>query len=181
KLDDFVNELIDSRKVWYENGKLKSPCVASQIAIINKKDTLWVKWEIEKQSNDSTLWKNLLDLREDIRKHVQYKVGDGFSVSMWHDSWSMLPNSTTLAECIEDQKWKWPEQWLSEHPNLNQYPVPVLNIGTKDKLMWCSNEGSMKIFSSSQVWNDIRILNDKMLWWKVIWFPQKRKRSVVFS
>ncbi|GJV81328.1 serine decarboxylase-like protein [Tanacetum coccineum] len=31
KLDDFVNELIDSRKVWYENGKLKSACVASQI------------------------------------------------------------------------------------------------------------------------------------------------------
>ncbi|GJR35005.1 serine decarboxylase-like protein [Tanacetum coccineum] len=90
-------------------------------------------WEIEKQSNDSTLWKNLLDLREDIRKHVQYKVGDGFSVSMWHDSRSMLPkldyvvsrreiysagftNDTTLAECIEDKKWKWPEQWLSEHP-----------------------------------------------------------------
>ncbi|GJZ32006.1 serine decarboxylase-like protein [Tanacetum coccineum] len=89
KLDDFVNELIDSRKVWYENGKLKSPCVASQ---------------------------------------------------------------------IEDKKWKWPEQWLSEHPNLNQYPVPVLNIGTKDKLMWCSNEGSMKKFSSSQVWNDILMI-----------------------
>ncbi|GKF39285.1 hypothetical protein Tco_0119346 [Tanacetum coccineum] len=31
KLDDFVNELIERRKVWYENGKLKSPCVASQI------------------------------------------------------------------------------------------------------------------------------------------------------
>ncbi|GJV60023.1 hypothetical protein Tco_1466123 [Tanacetum coccineum] len=113
---------------------------------------------------------------------------------MWHDSWSMLPtldsvvsrreiysagftNDTTLAECIEDKKWKWPEQWLSEHPNLNQYPVPVLNIGTKDKLMWCSNEGSMKIFSSSQVWNDIRILNDKMLWWKVIWFPHNIPRQ----
>nr|GEZ97832.1 putative serine decarboxylase [Tanacetum cinerariifolium] len=31
KLDDFVNELIERRKVCYENGKLKSPCVASQI------------------------------------------------------------------------------------------------------------------------------------------------------
>ncbi|PWA97804.1 hypothetical protein CTI12_AA025840 [Artemisia annua] len=31
QLDNFVNELIESRAVWYENGKLKSPCVASQI------------------------------------------------------------------------------------------------------------------------------------------------------
>ncbi|PWA45804.1 hypothetical protein CTI12_AA514440 [Artemisia annua] len=31
KLDDFVNELIERRAVWYENGKLTSPCVASEI------------------------------------------------------------------------------------------------------------------------------------------------------
>nr|GEX89232.1 serine decarboxylase [Tanacetum cinerariifolium] len=31
KLDDFVNELIERCKVCYENEKLKSPCVASQI------------------------------------------------------------------------------------------------------------------------------------------------------
>ncbi|GJT80580.1 RNA-directed DNA polymerase, eukaryota, reverse transcriptase zinc-binding domain protein [Tanacetum coccineum] len=169
--------------------------------VANKKDTLWVKWvsmvklkgrsvwEIEKQSNDSSLWKNLMDLRGEIRNFVQYKVGDGCSVSLWHDSWSMLPtldtfisrreifaagfsNETTLAEGIVDNKWKWPEQWLTNHPNLNQYPVPTINNEIKDKLMWCSSNGIIKSFSSSQVWKDIRILNEKMPWWKVIWFPQ---------
>ncbi|GKC43774.1 hypothetical protein Tco_1061496 [Tanacetum coccineum] len=84
--------------------------------------------------------------------------GDGISIliPIGREIYSAgFTNDTTLAECIEDKKWKWPEQWLSEHPNLNQYPVPILNIGTKDKLMWCSNEGSMKKFSSSQVWNDV--------------------------
>ncbi|GJV81325.1 serine decarboxylase-like protein [Tanacetum coccineum] len=68
--------------------------------------------------------------------------------------------------CIEDKKWKWPEQWLSEHPNLNQYPVPVLNIGTKDKLMWCSNEGSMKNLLSHS--SNGMITTDKMFSVKVI-------------
>lgn len=31
KLDDFVDELIEKRVVWYGNGKLQSPCVASDI------------------------------------------------------------------------------------------------------------------------------------------------------
>ncbi|GKA44041.1 reverse transcriptase zinc-binding domain-containing protein, partial [Tanacetum coccineum] len=47
----------------------------------------------------------------------------------------------------------------------------------EDKLMWCSKDGSIKNFSSSQVWNDIRCLNDKMTWWKVIWFPQNVPRQ----
>lgn len=31
KLDDFVDELIEKRAIWYGNGKLHSPCVASDI------------------------------------------------------------------------------------------------------------------------------------------------------
>ncbi|GJT04720.1 RNA-directed DNA polymerase, eukaryota, reverse transcriptase zinc-binding domain protein [Tanacetum coccineum] len=127
--------------------------------VANKKDTLWVKWV------------------------NMYKVGNGCSVSLWHDSWSMLPtldtfirrreifaagfsNETTLAEGIVDNKWKWLEQWLTNQPNLNQYPVPTINNEIKDKLMWCSSNGIIKSFSSSQVWKDIKFLNEKMPWWK---------------
>lgn len=35
KLDHFVNELIEKRAVWYENGKIKPPCVASEIGDVN--------------------------------------------------------------------------------------------------------------------------------------------------
>nr|GFA71746.1 hypothetical protein [Tanacetum cinerariifolium] len=143
-----------------------------------KKDTLWVRWihliklkgrsvwEIDKQSNDSCLWKNLLDLREGVRKHMKYKIGNGCNTSMWHENWSTLPtidtiistreiyaagfsNDASVAYCIDNDRWKWPDQWLVDHPILNQYDVPVLNAVMDDKLMWCSKEGSIKDFSSS--------------------------------
>nr|GEV27140.1 hypothetical protein [Tanacetum cinerariifolium] len=54
-----------------------------------KKDTLWVKWinveklkgrniwEIPQDDNGSIGWKNLLSLREKVKKHVFYKIGNG--------------------------------------------------------------------------------------------------------
>lgn len=35
KLDKFLDELIDKRAVWYNNGTLQSPCVASELGIEN--------------------------------------------------------------------------------------------------------------------------------------------------
>nr|GEU48907.1 RNA-directed DNA polymerase, eukaryota, reverse transcriptase zinc-binding domain protein [Tanacetum cinerariifolium] len=57
--------------------------------IANKKDTLWVNWiniiklqgisiwEIQYDKHDGYGWKNLLELREKIKKHVWYKLGNG--------------------------------------------------------------------------------------------------------
>ncbi|GJW41068.1 hypothetical protein Tco_0066913 [Tanacetum coccineum] len=112
---------------------------------------------------------------------------------MWHDSWSLLPtlntivsrrkiyavgfsNDASVADYIDNNGWKWPAQWFVDHPILNQYTVLILNENIEDKLMWCSKDGSIKNFTSYQVWNDIRCLNDKMDWWKVIWFPQNVPR-----
>ncbi|GKG19024.1 hypothetical protein Tco_0376123, partial [Tanacetum coccineum] len=132
--------------------------------VANKKDTLWVRWihliklkgrsvwEIDKQSNDSCLWKNLLDLREGVRNHMMYKVGNGCTTSIWHDKWTLLPNIDTIisrrkvyeaglsndasiADCVDNNGWKWPAQWFIDHPILSQYPVPSLNENVEDKLM----------------------------------------------
>ncbi|GJW80065.1 RNA-directed DNA polymerase, eukaryota, reverse transcriptase zinc-binding domain protein [Tanacetum coccineum] len=65
---------------------------------------------------------------------------------------------------------KWPTQWFNKYPILNQYLVHVLNNDVEDKLMWCSSNESTNVFSSSQVWKDLKTLNGEMLWWKVIWF-----------
>ncbi|PWA83011.1 hypothetical protein CTI12_AA169600 [Artemisia annua] len=35
KLDYFVNEFIEKRAVWYENGKIQSPCIASEVGNTN--------------------------------------------------------------------------------------------------------------------------------------------------
>ncbi|GJR36050.1 RNA-directed DNA polymerase, eukaryota, reverse transcriptase zinc-binding domain protein [Tanacetum coccineum] len=136
--------------------------------VANKKDTLWVRcihliklkgrsvWEIDKQSNDRCIWKSLMDLRDGVRSHMKYKV---------------------VANCIDNNGCKWPAQWFVDHPILNQHTVPILNENMEDKLMWCSKDGSIKNFTSYQVWNDIICLNDKMDWWKVIWFHQNVPRQ----
>ncbi|GKE79138.1 RNA-directed DNA polymerase, eukaryota, reverse transcriptase zinc-binding domain protein, partial [Tanacetum coccineum] len=70
--------------------------------IIEDKESLWVKWvnvvklkgrsiwEIEDCQNDSWGWKQLLGIRDLIKSHVKYKVGNGSKVFMWYDNWSNL-------------------------------------------------------------------------------------------
>ncbi|GJZ52112.1 RNA-directed DNA polymerase, eukaryota, reverse transcriptase zinc-binding domain protein, partial [Tanacetum coccineum] len=137
----------------------------------NKKDTLWVRWihmiklkgrsiwEVEKQCNDNSLWKSLMDLRNEVTIHMQYKIG--------------FNNDTALADYIDNEGWKWPAQWFIDHPMLNQYPIPSLEENMEDKLMWCSNDGSLKNFSTSQVWNDTRRLNNKNNGVNVYGIPDK--------
>nr|GEW52257.1 transcription factor VOZ1-like isoform X1 [Tanacetum cinerariifolium] len=138
----------------------------------DKKDSLWVRWinvvrlkgrsvwEIEKQSNDSWMWKSLLDMREATRKHMQYKVGN-----------------ESLADCVNDNGWKWAKDWFTRYPILNKYSVPVFNAADEDKMMWCSINRRTREFSSSQAWKDFRTSNEEMKWWKVIWFSQNVPRQ----
>ncbi|GJT93496.1 RNA-directed DNA polymerase, eukaryota, reverse transcriptase zinc-binding domain protein [Tanacetum coccineum] len=58
-----------------------------------KKDTLWVKWvhveklkgrrkwEVDCDSNSSSVWRNLLDMRDKMKQHVYFKIGNGQCVS----------------------------------------------------------------------------------------------------
>ncbi|GJW54813.1 RNA-directed DNA polymerase, eukaryota, reverse transcriptase zinc-binding domain protein [Tanacetum coccineum] len=67
-----------------------------------KKDTLWVKWvhveklkgrsiwEVDCDSNSSSVWRNLLDMRDIMIQHVYFKKGNGQSVSAWYDKWCAI-------------------------------------------------------------------------------------------
>nr|GEZ92621.1 hypothetical protein [Tanacetum cinerariifolium] len=76
-------------------------------------------------------------------------------------------NGKIVADCIFKNKWKWPEEWYSKYPILDQYTVVILNNEIKEKLMWISNNGSEKKFASNHVWKDLRILNENVQWWKL--------------
>nr|GEZ23675.1 RNA-directed DNA polymerase, eukaryota, reverse transcriptase zinc-binding domain protein [Tanacetum cinerariifolium] len=78
------NELLMTKHLWN---------------VAMKKDTLWVKWiykeklkdksitEAKSDSSCSVGWKNILSLREKIRKYVRWKIGNGKSMNVWHDNW----------------------------------------------------------------------------------------------
>ncbi|GKD86326.1 hypothetical protein Tco_1357480 [Tanacetum coccineum] len=159
-----------------QNGKAK---VAWKEACQPKQSV----WEIDKQTNDSWMWKSLLDLKDTARNNMLYKIGNGNKISMWHDRWSLMPaidtivsrrdiyttgfsNNATVADCIHNNNWSWPEDWFIEYPILSQYQVPNINADIQDKMLWCSKNGTITEFSSNQVWKDLRILNDEMKGWK---------------
>ncbi|GJZ59819.1 RNA-directed DNA polymerase, eukaryota, reverse transcriptase zinc-binding domain protein [Tanacetum coccineum] len=169
------------------------------------KDSLWVKWinivklkgrsvwEVDKQGIDSWIWKNLLELRDEVGSHMQYKIRNGRSISICHDNWVGLPtldsfisrreiyaagfsNDDTIIDCISDSSWKWPSEWTTKFPTLHMYKVPILKNAVEHKLMWKNNNGEIMEFASGRVWKDIRCLNRKVQWWKVVWFPQNIPR-----
>nr|GEV63757.1 hypothetical protein [Tanacetum cinerariifolium] len=51
-------------------------------------------------------------------------------------------NDALVADCIDNNGWKWHAQWFIDHPILNQYTIPSLNENMADKLMWCSKDDS---------------------------------------
>ncbi|GKC21918.1 RNA-directed DNA polymerase, eukaryota, reverse transcriptase zinc-binding domain protein, partial [Tanacetum coccineum] len=59
----------------------------------------------------------------------------------------------------------WNYAFLSFH-------VPMINNDVEDILVWRTNNGILKPFSTNQAWKDIRTLNGHVQWWKVIWFSQ---------
>nr|GEY08298.1 RNA-directed DNA polymerase, eukaryota, reverse transcriptase zinc-binding domain protein [Tanacetum cinerariifolium] len=85
-------------------------------------------------------------------------------------------NDAYVADCINDNNWMCLEDWILKYPALNQYLVPSLNKDMKDKLLWKSNNGSLREFANSHVWNDMRVLNGRFHCWNVIWFSQNVPR-----
>ncbi|GKC62526.1 hypothetical protein Tco_1095124, partial [Tanacetum coccineum] len=62
----------------------------------------------------------------------------------------------SVNEVIEDGRWLWPQEWMTNHSLLNQIEVLVLNESVKDKVCWIDKHGHTIPFSVGGVWNDIR-------------------------
>ncbi|GKC45625.1 hypothetical protein Tco_1063347 [Tanacetum coccineum] len=121
-----------------------------------KKDTLWVRWiherrlkgrnlwNVSSDAKSSWSWKNLLELRPRIQKHMIYKVGNGESISIWHDKWHSIgplyqflsnrdvyeatfKNSHTTADLIHNGAWRCQVDWYAKFTVLNQVHAPTLN------------------------------------------------------
>ncbi|GKC03922.1 RNA-directed DNA polymerase, eukaryota, reverse transcriptase zinc-binding domain protein, partial [Tanacetum coccineum] len=122
---------------------------------------LWVKQRFLGRRSG---WKNLLEIRDKISKHVWHKLGDGRKTSIWYDNWceigplfriisnrsiysARLTRDMIVAEMIEDGDWKWPSDWKNVYPIMKQ--VKVLNIDSEkvDWIVWRNKDGKDCKFS----------------------------------
>nr|XP_043625437.1 uncharacterized protein LOC122596855 [Erigeron canadensis] len=170
--------------------------------IINKKESLWVKWvyavklkggrsfwDIDNEYSDSSLWKSLLDLRDKIRPHIRHKIGNGNNTSIWYDWWH---ESGPLCNIISRRKiheagfvttmnvadmvttnGRW--NWPDDW--VNQYPILAeisrpTDSDTRDKVVWKKNNGKDVEFSVSIVWEDLKENTGDVHWSKLVWYSQ---------
>ncbi|PWA92367.1 reverse transcriptase zinc-binding domain-containing protein [Artemisia annua] len=138
--------------------------------VCHEEDTLWVKWinveklkgrsvwEVPIERNSSVGWNNILKLREKVRMHIGYKVGNGKTTSAWYDRWcdegplsefinaremynARFKSDCTVDSLIKDGNWCWPMEWLIKFPNMNNIQIPTLINDVKDKVVWITNNG----------------------------------------
>ncbi|GJV73508.1 RNA-directed DNA polymerase, eukaryota, reverse transcriptase zinc-binding domain protein [Tanacetum coccineum] len=169
--------------------------------VILNKNTLWVKWvkfeslkgksiwEINAQSNSSAGWKEMLKLRDKIRKHVLWKVGDGKSVNVWYDNWNTagalseivstrdmydagMSINSTVADLTIINEGKWHVGWEIEYPILKLYKIPSLQDGRNDEIVWVDNAGHERVFGVKYVWKDLCCDDSKVDWHKIVWFSK---------
>ncbi|GKC74514.1 RNA-directed DNA polymerase, eukaryota, reverse transcriptase zinc-binding domain protein, partial [Tanacetum coccineum] len=162
-----------------------------------KKESLWVKWinvvklkqrsvwDIDIDSKDSWGWKCILSLRSWIGNHMRYRIGNGENANVWHDRWHKdislsstiskkevfyagFHDQNTVSDLINENGWRWPQDWLVKHPWLGMIHVPVLS-NTPDKLVWVDNDGNDRSFSTNNVWKDVRGTSEKVNWCKLVW------------
>ncbi|GJR86569.1 RNA-directed DNA polymerase, eukaryota, reverse transcriptase zinc-binding domain protein [Tanacetum coccineum] len=141
-------------------------------------------WEIFADKEDSWGWKNLLEIRDQIKDYVVYKIGDGNRTSFWFDNWSeigplfdhitymdlydeRLTSCLKVSDMIGEGEWKWPSEWHHKFPMITSLDVPAINTDIEDKIVWKSNSGMLTEFSVSIANHDLNRLTtqDKLHKW----------------
>nr|GEV42450.1 hypothetical protein [Tanacetum cinerariifolium] len=140
-----------------------------------------------------TSGKKLLDLRNRIKNHVYYSIGDGNKVYMWFDKWDpnrpvcdlilrriwygeRYSDKETVAYMLDNGVWVWPAHYIAMFPKLRKIVVLNLSNGTNDKVYWLDNQNDKKEFSTKQVWIDLRDNVEKVNWHHVVWYSQFQPR-----
>ncbi|GKA59809.1 RNA-directed DNA polymerase, eukaryota, reverse transcriptase zinc-binding domain protein [Tanacetum coccineum] len=194
-IDKVRNRVLDWRnKALSYSGRLQLiSSVLSAMQIYWASVFLLPKNEVNANANSSAEWKEMLRLRDKIRKHVLWKIGDGKDINTWYDNWNIhgplcaditsreiydagLSIETNIADFIMVCKDNWPEGWLDEFLVLHQYGFSRILNNRKNTIVWVNKEGNEKLFSINNIWKDMEVEDGKVDWYNVIWFNKNIPR-----
>ncbi|GJW12179.1 RNA-directed DNA polymerase, eukaryota, reverse transcriptase zinc-binding domain protein [Tanacetum coccineum] len=156
--------LKDLRVKWINTEKLRGRSV----------------WEVDVDINDSWGWKNIGNLRKEVRKFMYSKIGDGNRTSVWENGklckFSVKQAYEDLLEDTEDVGW-WKMIWFSQNIPKHAFIswMAVLNkLTTQDKIKQCGSYDVMRCAlckndtdSHSHLFFECEF--SKTIWEKVTW------------
>ncbi|GJS24534.1 reverse transcriptase domain, reverse transcriptase zinc-binding domain protein [Tanacetum coccineum] len=120
-----------------------------------------VSWEslcMPKQEGD-------LGVAEDI---INQKVSSSPCVLL---EWKWQESFILVADIVENGTWKWPLAWYDMFPILNQIAIPNIDENKQDSLFWKNINETLCEFSVRNVWVTIRVRQDKVPWFRIVWSP----------
>ncbi|KAL0286587.1 UNVERIFIED_CONTAM: Retrovirus-related Pol polyprotein from type-2 retrotransposable element R2DM [Sesamum radiatum] len=146
--------------------------------ISHDSNSIWVSWILHYRLQESSVWtirtrtgtwgwRKLIRLRDALRPHVHYQIGDGTSFSLWHDPWhprgpllpqfplgprhTALPPTAPLSAVISEDTWSWPHITDMESIDIT-HDLPAIH-GGRDRIQWTGPRGS---FSSAAAYDLFR-------------------------
>ncbi|GKB28957.1 RNA-directed DNA polymerase, eukaryota, reverse transcriptase zinc-binding domain protein [Tanacetum coccineum] len=136
------NEVLIMSQLWKLIDKKESQCVKWVNTVKLKGKSIW---EADIESNDSHGWKELMRIRDKIKPYVRFRIGDGKTISVWHDKWCdqgpldkivnnkdiynvRMSNKTCLVDAIKDGRWKWADEWSTKYVKLKFLDFPLEKI-----------------------------------------------------
>lgn len=169
--------------------------------VVNEKRSIWVRWiKTEKVKTRNFWdyhmpgdvcwsWRKIIECRDEIRKFVVIRLGDGHNTSAWFDNWhpcgplgkfiesrdlyaaDMSP-SATVADIVVNGEWCITDELRNEFSKLFEYLPPLLIPGRNDRILWKTKKGKLIPFSVHSAWCDLSEYSDDVKWAKLVWFSQ---------
>ncbi|GJV90083.1 RNA-directed DNA polymerase, eukaryota, reverse transcriptase zinc-binding domain protein [Tanacetum coccineum] len=101
-------------------------------------------------------WKTMLTIRDEIRDHVWYEIGD----------------NARVVDMIRENQWVWHDGWKENYTILINLNRTMNLVNNDDKVLWITNDGDKLKFNTKQTWEDLRFNWPIVNWSNVVWFNQ---------
>ncbi|KAJ9536529.1 hypothetical protein OSB04_un000281 [Centaurea solstitialis] len=168
-------------------------------SLVTNRDCLWVSWIRNHALRNMGLWtarKNtrwswvltkMMGIREDIRRFVTVRIGDGQTTNAWEDAWlpcgplaEFVPHrfihahsfnvATSVKQLMDTFHDGWPDYWVTRFPNLANMNLPILQNDVQDVCSWNIDANGNGNFSVQRVYQALEGEQPLVPWWRSVWF-----------
>ncbi|KAJ9536498.1 hypothetical protein OSB04_un000335 [Centaurea solstitialis] len=168
-------------------------------SLLSNRDCLWVSWirnhalrnmgfwTARKNTRWSWVLTKMMGIREDIRRFVTVRIGDGQTTNAWEDAWlpcgplsEFVPHRfihahsfnvvTSVKQLLDTFHDGWPDYWVSRFPNLANMNLPILQNDVQDVCSWNIDANGNGNFSVQRVYQAFEGEQPMVPWWRSVWF-----------